>query len=104
GCDDSVTVGSDARVACGERECHVAMAPDELVGVRAVARIRAGCVASPRIGVDSRAVVVALQEKLANVRWNADEVIAVGNPIEHLAEIRRGRPVFHGLEDEMRAW
>jgi hypothetical protein len=99
----AVAVRVDAGVARGERDRHVAMLPDEVISVEAVGRVRAGRVAAPRIRMNACAAVIALLKQLADVARNADEVVAVGQGVKILAEARRGRPVFKGLKNQLRA-
>ena len=97
--DASVRIFVLAVVARGERHGHVAVAPDERVGVHAVGRVLTRGGAAPRVGVDSGAARVGLLEEVAQVRRNPRQVVTA-RYAQELAEERRGRVVLDRLEQQ----
>ncbi len=88
------------RVTSRERDGHVPVGPDEIVGVRAVGGVVAVGIATPRVGVDACASVIRLLEERAQVTRDARQVVAVG-VVSRADTLHRG-PVFRSLEDELR--
>ena len=69
----------------------------------AVGRVRASCVAAPRIGVDTRAVVVGLLEQLTEIARECRSGSTRWVPVERFAEGRDVRPVLDRLKHQVRS-
>ena len=78
------------------------MIPDEVIGIGAVHGVLARCIATPRIGVDAGATVICLQEEVANVRRNPDQVIAIS--IINCTKGLEINKILHGLKDQFGTW